>query len=119
MVLKLLAQHNNWNRGVEVAIGSFNSAGDLSGVVQPFVIKAAEPNQLVSPLIVGPLAQEFLQSALNAAWEMGMRPTNWRLETTEQVAAMDNHLQDMRRLVFEHPRVFVTPPGPETRSNVG
>lgn len=31
----------------------------------------------------------------------GMRPKNWRNEALEQINAMDAHLQDMRRLVFE------------------
>jgi hypothetical protein len=101
-MLKLLAHHQPW-RGIEIAIVTVNNAGDITSVAGPPTLKATDPGAMIAPTLAGPDAQGFLQSALEAAWEMGLRPKNWRLETTEQVAALNNHLEDMRALVFATP----------------
>lgn len=66
----------------------------------------------LAPTFSGPAGTEFLQAALDAAWRAGLRPKNWRLETTEQVAAMRDHLNDMRRLVFDERQTL--PPLPKS-----
>ena len=91
--------------GRRVLIATVNDRDDITSVVPPFVFENATLNPSlidggIMDTINGHYGQEFLQAALEEAWRVGMRPKNWRLETTEQVAAMDNHLQDMRRLVF-------------------
>lgn len=43
---------------------------------------------------------QFLQAALDHAWEIGLRPRGF-LDVPNQVAAMRNHLNDMRALVFK------------------
>lgn len=104
-MLKVLAHHQPWNRGYEVAIVTVNNEGDVIGTVEPLIVKTEPHDNRVPivPSLAGPIAKEFLQSALEAAWEMGLRPKNWRIETTEQVAAINNHLEDMRALVFAKP----------------
>lgn len=42
---------------------------------------------------------DFLRSALNAAWEAGLRPDGFD-DTRESMKATNAHLQDMRALVF-------------------
>lgn len=107
MTLKVLGHHSPYNRGFEVAIVITNEAGDITAVTDPFSIRHQPPDSaaLITPTLAGPMAAEFLQSALETAWTLGLRPRNWRLETTEQVSAIKDHLNDMRRLVFGRPPV--------------
>lgn len=49
--------------------------------------------------IAADVATDFLRAALNAAWEIGMRPDGFN-DTRESMAATNHHLQDMRALVF-------------------
>lgn len=55
---------------------------------------------LVDPTFEGGDVPELLQAMLNHAWSLGMRPTDYREERPAEIAAMNNHLQDMRRMVF-------------------
>lgn len=91
-----------YSRGLGVIIGMENADGDLKSYVKaPLVFEPVGENDLiVDPTIGMHHGLEFMQAALETAWRMGLRPKNWRIETTEQVAAMEAHLQDMRRLVF-------------------
>lgn len=42
----------------------------------------------------------FLRAALNAAWELGLRPDGFE-DTRESMKATSRHLEDMRSLVFQ------------------
>ena len=100
MALKLLAHDTGW-RGIEVAIVAINDFGEVTGITEPLAIKAVPPGTMIdTPTLSGPEAQMFLQSALETAWRMGLRPTNWRDERPGEIKAMGAHLEDMRRLVF-------------------
>lgn len=96
-----------YRRGRDVLLAMVDYQGRIVATAPPLVMVYDSPEklemQMIPPTLSGAAGIEFLQSALEAAWEQGLRPKNWRLETTEQVAAMDNHLQDMRRLVFGQP----------------
>jgi hypothetical protein len=102
MPLKVFAHHTPWRQGLEIAIAEISPSGDVIATVDPLAIRRQppDPTMLLEPTLSGPMAAEFLQSALETAWEMGLRPKNWRLETPEQIKAMGAHLEDMRRLVF-------------------
>jgi hypothetical protein len=103
MTIKVFSDFSGYG-GRRVAIAEVNANGDIIGIVEPLTIKRIEPDpatMVLDDTFRGPMAEQFLQSALEEAWRVGLRPKNWRVETTEQVAAMDNHLQDMRRLVFK------------------
>lgn len=93
-----------YGRGREVLLAMVDFHGDIVSVAPTVTFERKTREEIeqtfLQPTLSGPAGTEFLQAALEAAWEAGLRPKNWRLETTEQVAAMDNHLQDMRRLVF-------------------
>lgn len=46
--------------------------------------------------------QAIMRAFTDAAWRVGIKPTNFQQpDGAAQIAAMDAHLQDMRRLVFE------------------
>lgn len=101
MPLKVFAHHTPWRRGLEIAIAEISPSGDVIATVDPLAIRRQpDPTILSEPTLSGPMAAEFLQSALETAWEMGLRPKNWRDERPGEIKAMDDHLQDMRRLVF-------------------
>lgn len=100
MAIKVFTQRTDWNRGRDVAVCITNAAGEVTAVAGALFFNPVDPHGLMLPTIGAESGHDFLQSALDCAWEAGMRPKNWRLETTEQVAAMNNHLQDMRRIVF-------------------
>jgi hypothetical protein len=100
----VLTNTTMYNRGRDVLLCMVDWQDRIVAIVEPvqFERKTAEELEaiMIPPTFSGSAGEEFLQSALEAAWKAGLRPKNWRLETTEQVAAMGNHLQDMRRLVF-------------------
>ncbi|MET4187592.1 hypothetical protein ABIB86_000459 [Bradyrhizobium sp. JR1.7] len=102
-----------YGRGREVLLAMVDFRGDIVAVAPSITMEAKTPEEVnttfLPPTISGPAGTEFLQSALDAAWAAGLRPKNWRIETTEQVAAMNNHLQDMRALVFAKPVDLVDP----------
>jgi hypothetical protein len=43
----------------------------------------------------------FLQAVLEAAWQGGLRPRGFK-DTTDQVAALQDHLKDMRRIALKN-----------------
>lgn len=105
----VLTNSSFYGRGRDVLLCMVDWQDRIVALVEPIQFERKPPEKLESiilpPTFSGPAGEEFLQSALEAAWKAGLRPKNWRLETTEQVAAMDNHLQDMRRLVFNGPSI--------------
>jgi hypothetical protein len=116
--LTILTNQTLYRRGQDVLICMLDHGDRIVSVAEPIVFFKKPPEEFeahcLQPTISGPEGLSFLQSALDAAWAAGLRPKNWRLETTEQVAAMNNHLQDMRALVFGGPvplPAFIKPEG--------
>jgi hypothetical protein len=66
---------------------------------KPLVFEKAEPGSYVREATIED-GDEFLQAVLNHAWEIGLRPAGFN-DTTQQVAAIKDHLSDMRALVFK------------------
>jgi len=100
MSVVVTSREEIWGRR-SVIVGIQHENGRFSVAEGPLLLKQIGDGEIVEhPTFTGTSGVEFLQAALDHAWALGMRPKNWRLETTEQVAAMDAHLQDMRRLVF-------------------
>lgn len=97
-----------YGRGVDVLIGLVNGLNELVGVVEPFTIEHKTPDHFAAmvphPTITGWHGEKFLQAALDAAWEAGLRPTNWRDERPGEIRRMEDHLADMRKMVFEPPK---------------
>ena len=44
--------------------------------------------------------EQFIQGVLDAAWEAGFRPIGFK-DIQRETGALQNHLDDMRRLVFK------------------
>ena len=67
----------------------------------PLIFESMESGLLHDPTIgAGAVdGDEFLQAALDHAWEIGLRPRGFN-DTTQQVTAIKDHLADMRALVF-------------------
>lgn len=76
--------------------------------LQPFVWKAYAQNTFVPPeeafAIDGQFGnddvRQFLQAAMDAAWDMGLRPTQAK-DRSDELASVRYHLEDMRKLAFE------------------
>ena len=56
-----------------------------------------EPGMFAQPTLV--LDENQAQRLMSQLWNEGIRPNGWGHEG--QVAALESHLQDMRRLVFD------------------
>lgn len=97
----------DYGRFSNVLVCLLDYQDNIIGVVPSFTIERNTADhfaqRFIDPTIDGPMATDFLQAALDAAWAAGLRPKNYRDERPEQVKAMDNHLQDMRALVFGGP----------------
>lgn len=99
----VMSNTSDFQRGRSVIIGveQQHGLGEFAYIKGPLMFTPLDPQELLIDPTFGPRhGHEFLQAALEHAWEIGLRPKNWRLETTEQVAAITNHLDDMRALVF-------------------
>ncbi len=83
----------------DIAIFQKAINGDVS-IVQPFSFAPYQIRDKFSPTIEsGNGGREFLQSALDAAWECGLRPAGFN-DVKEQVKALGAHLEDMRSIAF-------------------
>jgi hypothetical protein len=99
----LYVQHTTWDRKRRLLLpASFVDAPDYltKGDDKPFL--GQTPEQRDDGL--GDVDQ-FLQAALDCAWERGMRPTGFK-DFTNEIAAVRYHLEDMRKLAFQ-PHVTV------------
>lgn len=109
--LTVFSNNTMYGRGIDVLIALTDFRGDIIGTVEPLVIVRKPAEQMAMeypvPTFSGITATEFLQSALNAAWSAGMRPTNWRDERPGEIKRMEDHLADMRRLVFAEPPLMI------------
>lgn len=93
-----------YNRGRDVLLCMVDYNNTVVSTVPRFQLEWKPPGHfdaiVIEPTISGPAGNEFLQSALDAAWEAGLRPKNWKDERPAEVQALNNHLQDFRKLVF-------------------
>lgn len=69
-------------------------------VESPIICVNPNPGELRQPLFTGPDTDAVLQALLDHAWELGLRPRGF-FDTTNQVAAMQAHMADLRALVFK------------------
>ncbi len=58
-------------------------------------VKQGERYDFAIPLVRGPDVRDFLQEAMDLGYRMGLRPSKG-----EDVAAVKQHLQDMRAIAF-------------------
>jgi hypothetical protein len=71
-----------------------------SRIAAPLTLVEKPDNLLIQESTISArLGEEFLRSALNCAWELGLRPDGFN-DTRESMAATKAHLADMRALAF-------------------
>jgi hypothetical protein len=68
-------------------------------IAMPMTFESTSGGRERQPTVSGRDGRDFLQAALNCAWEMGLRPTGFE-HTAETIKATDRHLQDMRAIAF-------------------
>ncbi|KKL55824.1 hypothetical protein LCGC14_2251570 [marine sediment metagenome] len=89
--------------GAELWIRRKEANGKIS-ILKDMVFETIEDGQLIKTEDSFPMrgefdAKGFMQSIMDAAWRIGMRPEGW--EGSEgQVRAMRDHLEDMRTLAL-------------------
>jgi hypothetical protein len=102
--IEVFSNRSMYGRSIDVMICTVDYQDRIVAVVKDLTFTGGDFDSIyIEPTISGPPAVEFLQAALNAAWKAGLRPTNWHDERPGEVQRMDNHLQDMRALVFGGP----------------
>jgi hypothetical protein len=94
------AMQDSFRRGSGVVVGLEGPEGRFyAGKIE---FHEVDEGSLVStPTVGAEYGRDFLQAALDCAWQMGMRPTRWHDETPAEIKATRAHLQDLRVLVFE------------------
>jgi hypothetical protein len=114
---RIYSEQCDYGRRHRVAILIENARGVLA-VAEPIAFKTLSDDDRAGGLTFsydrdfdasGDLdGRALLQAFLDHAWSLGMRPTGVAdADTTKQVAAMNAHLQDMRKLVFTGVEVAV------------
>jgi hypothetical protein len=78
--------------------------GSEAAFVTCLTLESFAPTMEAAPAIKGSMigrddAKAFLQAALDCAWDAGMRPAGWA-DHGREVAALRDHLHDMRALVY-------------------
>ncbi len=86
-----------WNASIDIHM-AVRSEGVLS-VAQPVVMRAADEALLHDPFMR--LDYAAAQLLMDELWHCGLRPTEGT-GSAGSLAATERHLQDMRKLVFEH-----------------
>lgn len=91
-------QRSNYESGVSVALYLATPDGGRDVMNPDGTVHHVPPGEPITrPTLV--LNQDQLQAFANGLWEMGARPKARRFD--DEMKLLDNHLKDMRRLVFE------------------
>jgi hypothetical protein len=88
--------------GIQINIFEKNERGAIA-IARPLTLEVVDTQSPVChpPTIqVGYNDEQFLQSIVDQAWDMGIRPRYAR-ETTPEINAIKYHLEDVRRLAFK------------------
>ncbi len=71
------------------------------GVVRKIEMERLARHGVIAPISDQPIpmqeVEDFLRAALDAAWELGLRPTGFK-DHTNELTAVRYHLEDMRVL---------------------
>jgi hypothetical protein len=95
--MKWHGQYSIVRRAVELAC--FRHVGAETHVVESFTVheRTVKEGELVEPALV--LDLDEAQTLLQALWDSGLRPNNGE-GSSGQVAALKDHLADMRKIAF-------------------
>jgi len=98
--IEVRAMRADYQRGFSVVVAVENEIDGSVSIAKPLVFEKHDMAYLPTPTFDAAAGTQFLQAAMNCAWEMGLRPTNWHDERPGEIRAMGAHLEDMRKLVF-------------------
>jgi hypothetical protein len=90
-------QSSPWNGDIECAL--FHKTGQDIAVVEPLSFRNIERGYRISEPTFR-MSYDEAQMLMDELYRAGLRPTEAR-SSAGQLQAMENHLNDMRRLVFE------------------
>lgn len=110
-LMKLIVHSERIIQTGELAVALLAKQADgTTGLAMPLVFHQLADGHRIEPseyTLNGrgewePVGREFLQAVLDHAWAIGMRPIGYHGSgSPEIVKAMNDHLQDMRKLVFD------------------
>lgn len=80
-------------------VGIFSEQGGKSVVAQPLEFTENEDFLTTEPTTV--LSRDEMQAMFNQLWKLGFRPMDGT-GNSGHIEAMRNHLEDMRKLVFDN-----------------
>ena len=94
--LEIKFHDNPWNDSYDIAL--FSKGKGTSFVSEPIVLKEHKQGSLITP--TASLSREAMQGLFNELWRAGFRPKDGT-GNSGHVAALEYHLEDMRKLVFK------------------
>ena len=79
----------------------FVTDGEHRSIAKPLELEPVTDGIYIEPTLRLPYRDDaFLQSLVDQAWDMGIRPRHAK-DGKPEVEALKNHLEDMRSLVFK------------------
>jgi len=95
---EFMARREDWAEGISLYCRQVIT-GVGSSIAQPLTFKAYEPGTVITEPIIRISIQEA-QNLMDELWRCGLRPTEGT-GSAGAFAALQNHLKDMRALVFK------------------
>jgi len=98
--IEFMARQEDWNYGISLFARQV-TIGCHVDMAQPLVFERMPDN---AAIITTPFMQLTIDQAtqlMNELWHCGVRPSRSADSATGQLAAMDDHLGDMRKIAFK------------------
>ena len=86
-----------WTNSIEISIGVRAENGRMA-IADPLTFRATDAGQIARPALT--LRPQEAQTLIDELWNAGLRPSEGA-GSAGAMAAVQAHLQDMRRLVFK------------------
>ena len=93
--IEIFTQLSPWSKSVEFCVVSRD--GEQFYKAEPLIMKETSPDLIAEPLFT--LSHKAVQSLIDDLWRCGYRPSEGS-GSAGQLRATQNHLNDMRKLVF-------------------
>lgn len=99
--LQIMARREDWNNGVSIYMRQV-ILGKTGMKAAPVQMVPHELGNIVEPMLMLPI--HTAQQLIDELWDCGLRPTEGS-GSAGAMAAVQKHLEDMRKLVFEEPKI--------------
>ncbi len=93
------AENAIWYRSVRL-YGRIRRVTGQRDILETVQVRTVEPNEAADDEPFLSITRESAQSLMDALWSCGLRPSEGQ-GSAGQLAAVKDHLNDMRRLVFD------------------